>query len=55
MGPGLDPNLDPKLSGEQLQLAGLDTNQILSLLRHLPGIFNKVWQDTMHLIVVWIW
>lgn len=53
-----DPNLDPKLSGEAispilssnagpsgaagLQLGGLDSTQILTLLRHLPGVFNKV-------------
>ena len=48
-----DPNLDPKLSGDPvnpgiahagaaLQLGGLDSTQILTLLRHLPGVFNKV-------------
>ena len=49
-----DPNLDPKLSGDPinpgmphstgaaLQLGGLDSTQILNLLRHLPGVFNKV-------------
>lgn len=25
-----------------IQLGALDTNQIMSLLRHLPGVFNKV-------------
>ena len=46
-----DPNLDPKLSGDHglpqgagpgLQLGGLDSSQILNILRHLPGVFNKV-------------
>lgn len=53
MGSRPDPNLDPKLSGDPvtqgmphsgaaLQLGSLDSTQILNLLRHLPGVFNKV-------------
>ena len=38
--PNQTPNMQPELAN--VPLAGLDQQQIMNLLRHLPQVFNKV-------------
>lgn len=39
---GVGPNIPAGPDLQNVHLSGLDQNQIMSLLRHLPGVFGKV-------------